>query len=351
MPSAPPPLLPDGLPPEQSSWQTAAQIARKYGIERSTVVAHLNKVNVAPFYVSDHRLPLPVKLAFYDPETCAIVEKDLQRWLRVPPLGRYVPLSQAAEEVGATTEWVLSTIRSQGLPEPVRRRNRQNKVTRALPPSTLKKLRTVRPDYPPAGWNTCEQLSRMTGKAYLTVQRQLGKAGIKPLVFMSPLDGRSHPYYPPETVKVLGVRDTAIPAAGDWLTRSEISQRINRSNEWTGRRLRSPRFKRAAQERIASSGVVYLHYPPWVAAELEETSEAERVPKATAGWYNATQMAALLGRSKNWVKARVSQPQHAKEGRLRLNKASRKHIHYPTRTYLALKAESEREKGRQEHAS
>jgi hypothetical protein len=326
-----PSFLPDGKSPDKSAWMSIDKMSRCFDIGRTWINARIVTARFEPV-LAEHSLKPELKpVAYYSPECCEFIRVAALKWHSTPPLGDYITLQNAENELGASRAWIMGALKRHKLPKPVKRRSQNNRIVLAIPSRSMTKLAAIRMQGISENMMSASEISRLTGWHSVTIQRRLGKVGIQPTMAISTRSGHVCPHYSAAVLEILGNRPKAIPYAGANLTAHRISRMLGRTPEWTRRRISLPKYRQQAKLRLTDMMEPCLHYPYSVYLDLKRESDSARYPRAPKKWMTATDIFNEIKGSRKVLLEVLEQEEIHKHSELRTShsRAHRVYRYYP----------------------
>ena len=260
--------------PPKGDWKTIEEMYKIIGLGRKWVVARLE--------MSGYRSELRRQSNngrpdwCYSPECFAWLQREAEIFReRHPPMGDFIPMPQAVNELGRSRRWIRTSIAKYRLDKPQRRRNTSNRVTECISPGTLKSLSRYDVDFAPGGWYNLNQLAIMTGWGRIYVSNRLAEAGTESMVCLGETGSR-YKFYAPEAPEVIGNRPKHYPPAGDNFTECRMASLLGRSQHWVKARLKMRNLTETAQIMLDDCNRPGRHYSQMVYQTLKRISERER---------------------------------------------------------------------------
>lgn len=182
-----------------------------------------------------------------------------------------------------------------------------------------------------------EMTSRIIGRDVRWVKHRANELAVFPSYQMTATK-RMSLAYPKSLIAQLRHVMLHTPPAGEWSSIAELAEEVERDRDWVVKRLQDAGIE--SQERIGRlNHNSNPHYPPAASEYLFECLQAEN--NVAGSWVTAAYIEHSIGRTNQWVSARLTVYDQVKE--LRLDDNMKRTWHYPPEVLKALKAESEQE--------
>lgn len=271
----------------------------------------------------------------YEHFTREIIEEELEWQQLYDQLDEFVSAGDLAYHLAKSKKWIREHSYGAGI-YPERRVGTAGRVIDMYPKIALPMLRTILLHTPPANdWYTTTEVETLLGRSKEWIDGAIAEYGLETEIRFSVLAHRETPHYPDETVQMLHKISREMKPAGEWLTETQIAEKIGKSNSWVSLRLKQ--YDEVAEERLDDTSRRWLHYPPEVITAL--CNEVESLPEAAHDWLTANAIAKQLKVTKDWVDARIGAYVDLGENRLFTGgKNSQKEaMHYPPEVLESLK--------------
>ena len=271
----------------------------------------------------------------YEHFTREIIEEELE-WQRLyDQLDEYVSAGMLAYHLAKSKKWIREHSYGAGI-YPERRVGPAGRVIDTYPKIALPMLRTILLHTPPANdWYTTTEVETILGRTKEWIDTAVAEYGLQTERRISALAHRETPHYPEETLKALHKISQETKPAGEWLTETQIAEKLGKSNSWVNLRLQD--YEGVAEERLDDASRRRVHYSPEVIEVLR--NEADGLPEVAGDWLTANGIAKHLKVTKDWVDARIGAYQELGELRLYTGgkQAQKEAMHYPPEVLNGLK--------------
>lgn len=272
---------------------TSAEIANELDTTEGVINRIAQKVD-APTIIDEEAV------LRYDTYSLEVIQEEIEWQAGYDELPDMVPATRIAEYLGRSWMWVEKYATQLKIyPVPTMVNGREYLL---YPKKAVQKLYKFQLQIPPANdAYSIGELMEMIGKDHRWIKRILKEKNISSILRSNLITHEIAAHYPQEALEVLQAAKEALPPpAGNWLTRHDLRQALGKSFRWLDARLAAYEDKAAYRLTIASR--VELHYPPEVLEalklEVEETAKEQ-------GWYSASEIATLAGKSIFWTRART----------------------------------------------